>query len=158
MFPLPSFLYNKISLRLQLISSQLGVGLLQVYGMSAYREGNVIDLGFTQLQVVGACSGLMYLISLIILSILIAYFYKERLWKRAVIIISSIPVSIIMNSFRIAMTGILYEVWGAKVAEGFFHGFSGWLIFLVAIGIMLGEMWILNRIGPKRIEVEGIIE
>jgi exosortase D (VPLPA-CTERM-specific) len=63
-----------------------------------------------------------------------------------------------MNSFRIAMTGILYEVWGAKVAEGFFHGFSGWLIFLVAIGIMLGEMWILNRIGPKRIEVKGRIE
>ncbi len=152
MFPLPGFLYNKISLRLQLISSKLGVGILQLYGMSAYREGNVIDLGFTQLQVVEACSGLRYLISLVILSILLAYFFKERLWKRGIIVISSIPISIMMNSLRIALTGILYEVWGAKVAEGFFHGFSGWLIFLGALSIMLVEIWILKKMGNRKLE------
>lgn len=148
MFPLPNFLYKKISLNLQLISTKLGVALVQIYGMSAYRDGNVIDLGFTQLQVVEACSGLRYLISLVILSILLAYFFKDSLWKRAIIVISSIPVSIINNSLRIALTAILYEVWGAKVAEGFFHGFSGWLIFLVALGIMLIEMWLLGKIAP----------
>jgi exosortase D (VPLPA-CTERM-specific) len=148
MFPLPNFLYNKISVKLQLISSKLGVGLLHLYGMTAYREGNVIDLGFTQLQVVEACSGLRYLISLVILSILLAYFFKDRFWKRAILIISSIPISIIMNSLRIAVTGVLYEVWGAKVAEGFFHGFSGWLIFLGAFAIMLSELWILRRMLP----------
>ena len=148
MFPLPDFLYKKISLNLQLISTKLGVALVQIYGMSAYREGNIIDLGFTQLQVVEACSGLRYLISLVILSILLAYFFKGSLWKRAIIVVSSIPTSIMMNSLRIALTGILYEVWGAKVAEGFFHGFSGWLIFLVALGIMLAEMWLLGKIAP----------
>jgi exosortase len=75
MFPLPNFIYTKVFLNLKLISSKLGVNLLHLYGMSAHREGNIIDLGFTQLQVEEACSGLRYLISLIILSILLAYFF-----------------------------------------------------------------------------------
>jgi exosortase D (VPLPA-CTERM-specific) len=123
--------------------------------MSAYREGNVIDIGFTQLQVVEACSGLRYVISLIILSILIAYFFKDRLWKRAIIVVSSIPISIIMNSLRIAITAILYEIWGAKVAEGFFHGFSGWLIFIIALGVMLVEVWVLRKIERREKREDG---
>jgi len=146
MFPLPHFLYKNVTFSLQLISTKLGVGLLHLYGMSAYREGNIIDVGFTQLQVVEACSGLRYVFPLLILSILIAYFYKDRLWKSLIIILSSIPISIIMNSLRIAITGILYELWGARVAEGFFHGFSGWLIFIGALAIMLAEIWILKKI------------
>jgi exosortase D (VPLPA-CTERM-specific) len=149
MFPLPNFIYTKVSLNLKLISSKLGVSLLHVYGMSAHREGNIIDLGFTQLQVVEACSGLRYLISLIILSILLAYFFKGFLWEKAIIVISSVPLSIITNSLRIALTGILYEVWGASVAEGFFHGFSGWFIFIFSLGILLIEMWVLRKIAPN---------
>ncbi len=149
MFPFPNFLHNKISVNLKLISSQLGVAMMQLYGMSAYREGNVIDLGFTQLQVVDACSGLRYLFPLIVLGILLAYFFKAAFWKRVVVVISTIPLSIISNSLRIALTGILYEAWGAKVAEGFFHGFSGWFIFMFSLGVLLLEMWILKRVGVK---------
>ncbi len=123
--------------------------MMQLYGMSAYREGNVIDLGFTQLQVVDACSGLRYLFPLIVLGILLAYFFKAAFWKRAIVVISTIPLSIITNSLRIALTGILYEAWGAKVAEGFFHGFSGWFIFMFSLGVLLLEMWILKRVGVK---------
>jgi len=148
MFPLPSFLYNKLTLNLKLISSQLGVAMMQIYGMSAYRDGNVIDIGFTQLQVVDACSGLRFLIPLLVLSILLAYFFRAALWKRAILVISSVPLSIITNSLRIAITGILYEVAGAKVAEGFFHGFSGWFIFMFSLGVLLLEMWVLQRIPP----------
>jgi len=133
-----------------LISSQLGVAMMQLYGMSAYREGNVIDLGFTQLQVVDACSGLRYVFPLIVLGILLAYFFKAAFWKRAIVVISTIPLSIITNSLRIALTGILYEVWGAKVAEGFFHGFSGWFIFMFSLGVLLLEMWILKKIFPEK--------
>lgn len=155
MFPFPNFIYTKITLNLQLISSKLGVKLLQLYGMSAYREGNVIDIGFTQLQVVEACSGLRYLIPLVILSVLIAYFFKRGLWKRVIIVLSSIPISIITNSLRIAVTGILYEVWGARVAEAFFHGFSGWLIFVIALGVMLAEVWVLRKIEGREKREEG---
>jgi len=154
MFPFPNFLHNKISVNLKLISSQLGVAMMQLYGMSAYREGNVIDLGFTQLQVVDACNGLRYLFPLIILGILLAYFFRAAFWKKAILVISTLPLSIITNSLRIALTGILYEVWGTKVAEGFFHGFSGWFIFMFSLGVLLLEMWILKKVQGSRFKVQ----
>jgi len=149
-FPFPSFITSKITLTLRLISSKLGVWMLQLYGMSAHREGNVIDIGFTQLQVVDACSGLRYVIPLMVLSLLLAYWFKAHFWKRAVLFLSSIPLAIVINSFRIAVTGILYSTMGAKVAEGFFHGFSGWLIFIFAIPILLLGMWILSKLPPRK--------
>ena len=164
MFPLPSFFNNKLTLHLKLISSQLGVAMMQLFGMSAYRDGNIIDLGFTQLQVVDACSGLRFLIPLLILSILLAYFFRATLWKKAIIVLSSVPLSIVTNSLRIAITGLLYEAWGAKVAEGFFHGFSGWFIFMFSLAVLLFEMWILGKIPrlvnrgsmDQRIDPEGL--
>ncbi len=156
MFPFPHFVSDRISLYLKLISSQLGVWMLHLYGMSAYREGNVIDLGFTQLQVVDACSGLRYLFPLMILSLILAYWLKARFWKKAVLFLSSIPIAIFVNSFRIALTGVLYSFWGPAVAEGFFHGFSGWLIFLFTTAILLAEMWVLKKIGKEK-EVGSVI-
>lgn len=144
MYPPPFFLHNKITFNLKLISSELGVWMLHLYGMSAYREGNVIDLGFTQLQVVDACSGLRYLFPLAILAILMAYFYKASLWKRIALVLSTVPLTLLTNSFRIALTGILYQFWGPVVAEGFFHSFSGWFIFMFGLILLLVEMWMFN--------------
>lgn len=151
MFPLPNFLNVKLTFQLRLMSSKLAVLMMQAYGMSAFREGNVIDLGFTKLQVVDACSGLRYLFPMIILSILIAYFYKSRLWKKIILIFSSIPLTIITNALRIALTGILSKHFGSKVVEGFFHDFEGWLIFMVTLGVLLGEMWVMNRLFPETV-------
>jgi exosortase D (VPLPA-CTERM-specific) len=148
MFPFPNFINSKILLKLKLISSQLGVKMLHLYGMSAYREGNIIDLGFTQLQVVDACSGLRYLFPLLVMGILLAYFYRAAMWKRLVLVFSTIPLTILTNSLRIALTGIIYAHWGAAAAEGFFHGFSGWLIFMVSLVVLLAEIWVLRRIAP----------
>lgn len=150
MFPLPSIVNSRILTYLKLVSSKLGVMLLHFYGMSAYREGNVIDLGFTQLQVVDACGGLRYIIPLMILSLLMAYWLRDRLVKKAVLFLSAIPIAIIINSMRIAMTGILYDLLGASAAEGFFHGFSGWLIFVIGVLILVLEMWFLRKLAPKR--------
>jgi exosortase D (VPLPA-CTERM-specific) len=84
-----------------------------------------------------------------VLALLLAYFFKGHVWKKAIIFVSAIPLSIITNSLRIAVTGILYESWGPAVAEGFFHGFSGWFIFMFSLAVLLLEMWILNFIGPR---------
>lgn len=149
MFPLPSFLHNRISLKLKLLSSQLGVEIMQMLGMSAYREGNVIDLGFTQLQVVDACSGLRYLFPVIVIGLILAWFFRAPFWKRVLLVLSTIPLIVITNSIRIASTGILYEPFGPKVAEGFFHDFSGWLIFMVTLIILLLEMWLLGKLPGK---------
>jgi len=148
MFPFPNFINTRITFQLRLISSKLGVWMLQLYGMSAYREGNVIDLGFTQLQVVDACSGLRYVMPLLVLSLLLAYWFRAHWCKKIVLFLSAIPLAIFVNSFRIAATGVLYSMFGAQVAEGFFHGFSGWLIFMFAIPFLLLEMWGLRRIPP----------
>jgi exosortase D (VPLPA-CTERM-specific) len=157
MFPLPYFFYNKISVKLQLISSRLGVSLMQLLAMPAYREGNVIDLGFTQLQVVEACSGLRSLISLIVLGLLMAYFFRASLWKRVFLVISTVPLSILANSARIALTGVLYKIWGGEVAEGFFHGFSGLVVFIFAFMILLLEMWVLRRVrAPVCLRTTGL--
>lgn len=149
LFPFPNLIHNQFSLQLRLISSRIGVGILQLYGLPAYREGNIIDLGFVELQIVDACNGLRYLFPLLILSLLVAYFSKTAYWKRILIVLSTIPLSIITNSMRIALTGIIYKHWGAEFAEGFFHGFSGWLIFIVCLIILMAEVWILKKI-PSR--------
>ena len=149
MFPPPNLLYANLSLRLKLVSSWLGVEMIQLFGLSAHREGNIIDLGFTQLEVVDACSGLRYLFPLFALSILLAYHYRTAFWKRAVLVVSSIPVTIFTNALRVASVGILYQFFGSKVAEGFFHDFSGWLIFMASLAFLLLEMWALSRLFPE---------
>jgi EpsI family protein len=158
MFPPPQFIHNRLTLKLKLISSQLGVEMIQAYGLSAYREGNIIDLGFTQLQVVDACSGLRYLFPLTVMAILLAYFVKMAFWKKLVLVISVVPLTIATNAIRIAMTGIFFEIWGAKVAEGFFHGFSGWFIFITAFTVLLLEMWVLKKNGRSEQTKTDLLE
>jgi exosortase D (VPLPA-CTERM-specific) len=152
MFPPPYFINIRLMLTLRLISSKLGVFLIQLYGLPVTREGNIIDLGFAQLQVVEACSGLNSLISLLVLSLLLAYFFKAHLWKRCVVVLSSIPLAIFTNSLRIAVTAILFRHFGSEVAQGFFHGFSGLLIFLLCVPLLVIEIKILAKLPPvKRI-------
>lgn len=151
--PLPVFLQYELSSKLQLWSSALGVGFLHVIGVTAYREGNVIDLGPTQLQVVEACSGLRYLFPLMALTLLMAYLYRESFWKRAVLVLSSIPISILLNGFRIGVIGILVGFYGQAAAEGFTHFFEGWIFFVASLAVLCGEMWVLARVGsagPRR--------
>lgn len=155
MVPPPNMLYGPLTFRLKLISSQMGVKLMQLYGLSAFREGNVIDLGFTQLQVVDACSGLRYFFPLIVMAMLLAHYHRGPFWQKLVVVLSAIPVSIVANSLRIASVGVLYPIWGAAVAEGFFHDFSGWFIFMVSLAILGGEMWVLRKFGRQESEVRS---
>lgn len=150
MFPLPSFLNIKITFGLKLISTKIGVIIMRAWGMSAYQDGNIIDLGFTQLQVVDACSGLRYLFPLIVLGILMAYFFRSSWWKKVIVVLSTIPITIFTNSLRIALTGILSERFGSKAVEGFFHDFEGWLIFMVAFTFLALEMFILAKLFPEK--------
>jgi len=148
MFPLPNYLNNMVTLKLKLVSSMLGVWVMRLYGLSAFREGNVIDLGFTRLQVVDACSGLRYFIPLLVLALLIVNYYRAPLWKRALFVLSAVPVSVLTNGLRIASVGILYQYFGPVVAEGFFHDFSGWFIFMFSLGLLLLELKLWKRLLP----------
>jgi len=150
MIPLPQFFYNNLSSKLQLLSSQLGVDFMRLFNVSVYLQGNVIDLGVFKLQVVDACSGLRYLFPLMSLAFIAAYMFKGHFWKRLIIFLSSIPITVLMNSFRVGMIGILVNYWGIGQAEGFRHYFEGWVIFMVCIAILVGEMWALSKFGRDR--------
>jgi exosortase D (VPLPA-CTERM-specific) len=137
MIPLPTLLQTRIGVPLKLLSTGLGVGLLRVAGVSVFVEGNIIDLGVTQLQVVDACSGLRYILPLLALGVIFGHFFEKSLWKRVILAVSTIPIAILANGIRIGITGFIAQNYGPESAEGFFHGFSGWLIFVFALSLMV---------------------
>ncbi len=150
MNPLPTFLYNNLSSQLQLISSQIGVAVIRLFGISVHLEGNVIDLGSYKLQVVEACSGLRYLFPLLTLGVVVACFLKCKAWVRWVVVLSTIPITIGMNSFRIGVIGVLVDRFGIEQAEGFLHDFEGWIIFMACFVLLIAETWLLLRISGDR--------
>ncbi|THI88245.1 MAG: VPLPA-CTERM-specific exosortase XrtD [Nitrospira sp. CG24A] len=147
MIPPPHMLQQSLSSSLQLISSALGVGCLQLVGITAFREGNVIDLGPMQLQVVEACSGLRYLFPLMALTLLCAYLFQDRVWKRVVLVASAIPLAVLLNGLRIGLIGVLVEYFGNGAAEGFMHAFEGWFLFVLSLSLLGLELWLLRKIG-----------
>lgn len=148
--PLPYFLEASLSANLQLLSSKMGVYFIRWCQIPVYLEGNIIDLGSYKLQVVEACSGLRYLFPLMSLGFICAYLYDTTFWKRALVVLSTIPITLFMNSFRIAMIGVLVDNWGTAMAEGFLHDFEGWVVFMACLGILIVEMLVLARIGEDR--------
>ncbi|MCG8672704.1 MAG: VPLPA-CTERM-specific exosortase XrtD [Pseudomonadales bacterium] len=151
MIPLPNFIYHNLSSQLQLLSSQIGVQIINLFEIPVYLEGNVIDLGQMQLQVVEACSGLRYLFPLMTLGFILGYMFSGPLLFRAFIFLSSIPITILMNSFRIGLIGVTVEYWGKQAAEGILHDFEGWAVFMSSLAILVLEIWLIARLmGDKR--------
>jgi exosortase D (VPLPA-CTERM-specific) len=144
--PLPYFIESVLTWRLQLISSGLGVAVIRLFQIPVYLEGNIIDLGYYKLQVVEACSGLRYLYPLLSLGFLAAYFFHAPFWQRAIVFLSAVPITILMNSLRIGLVGVLVNHWGTQAAEGLLHFFEGWTIFIASAGLLLGEMVLLARL------------
>jgi exosortase len=135
--PLPAIIFNKITFPLQMLASQAGEFGIASMNIPVLREGNIIVLAHTKLEVVEACSGIRSLVSLLTLGIVYAYFIDDRAWVRWVIALSAIPVAIVSNAMRITGTGIAAHYYGPEAAEGFFHSFSGWAVFVVAFLAML---------------------
>jgi len=149
MVPLPPVLSEQLSAQLQLLSSQLGVLVIRAAGISVFLEGNVIDLGSFQLEVAEACSGLRYLFPLMTLAFMIAYAFGGPLWKRALVFLCSVPITVLMNSLRIGVIGITVDHWGTKMAEGVLHDFEGWAVFMASAVIVLWVARGLSRFGQR---------
>jgi exosortase D (VPLPA-CTERM-specific) len=155
MIPLPNFLYFNLSSQLQLISSEIGVAVIRLFGISVHLEGNVIDLGPMQLQVAEACSGMRYLFPLMSFGFLIAYLYRGPFWQRALIFLTTVPITIFMNSFRIGVIGVTVDRWGKSMAEGFLHDFEGWVVFMGCLAILFLEISIfhlMSRDGKRALD------
>lgn len=149
MVPLPMYLTGMLTLDLQLISSIIGVWIIRAFGISVFLEGNVVDLGTMQLEVAEACSGLRYLLPLMVLALMVAYLYRGESWKRMLIFLVSIPITVLMNSIRIGFIGITVEYWGRRMAEGVLHDFEGWLVFMFSVAAVLLVAFALTKVGRR---------
>jgi exosortase len=136
MIPIPNLILQQVTFPLQLRAARLATGLLELVGVPVLRQGNVIVLASMPLDVAEACSGIRSLLTLLTLAIIYGYLTETRKWVRVVLAVAAVPIAVAANSFRIFGTGLLVQYWDPDKAEGFFHAFSGWLIFVVAL-IML---------------------
>jgi exosortase len=144
MIPLPEIVYNRITFPLQLLASQAADHALSILDIPVLREGNILELTEQKLSVVEACSGIRSLLSLTFLSLVYGYFFEKRMWVRVALFLSTIPIAITANASRVTFTGVLTQ-YKPELAEGFFHTASGWVIFMVALSILIVFHQVLIR-------------
>ncbi|HKG47092.1 MAG TPA: exosortase [Pyrinomonadaceae bacterium] len=170
--PIPAIVFNKIAFPLQLFASRCAVWSMSALGIPVLRQGNIIELkplnsfDTKKLEVVEACSGIRSLMTLLTLAVVFAYFTHAPgdndsgsgkrfgwlksywFWRALIIVASAIPIAILTNAFRVSGTGVLAHYYGTAIADGFFHSFSGWAIYIVAFILLFGIGMILDRFRP----------
>jgi exosortase len=146
MVPLPAIILNTITFPLQLLAAKLSTASLQIIGLPVFREGNIIFLPHTTLEIVEACSGIRSLVSLLALAVVFAYMTQRHPGKRWALAVSAVPIALVANAFRVWGTGVLAFLYGTQVAEGFYHTFAGWLVFVVAFVLLLSEGCLLSLV------------
>jgi exosortase len=171
--PIPAIIFNKIAFPLQLFASRCAVWSMSMLGIPVLRQGNIIELkplnsfDTKKLEVVEACSGIRSLMTLLTLAVVFAYFTHPSgdeppsgkrfgwlksygFWRATIIIGSAIPIAILTNAFRVSGTGVLAHYYGTSVADGFFHSFSGWAVYIAAFILLFGIGMILDRFRPAQ--------
>ena len=170
--PIPALVFNRIAFPLQLFASRCAVWSMSVLGIPVLREGNIIELKplnsieTRKLEVVEACSGIRSLMTLMTLAVVFAYFTRPRsddgngpkgrfsflrsygFWRSAILVGSAVPIAILTNAARVSGTGVLSHYYGTQVADGFFHSFSGWAVYIAAFLLLFAVGWVLDRFKP----------
>jgi exosortase len=156
MVPLPQSLVNVIAFPLQLIAADMAVQALHLLQVPALREGNIIHLPGTQLFVAEACSGLRSLMALGTLGVVFAYFFRKNWAERAILVASTIPIAVVVNAFRVGLTGVLTYTWGPEMAEGVIHQTEGFFTFGLALALLFVEAWLLSKLWPRSLRREKV--
>ncbi|HYJ45590.1 MAG TPA: archaeosortase/exosortase family protein, partial [Pyrinomonadaceae bacterium] len=173
--PIPAIIFNKVAFPLQLFASRCAVWVMRLFDIPVLRQGNVIELmpkgarAPKRLEVVEACSGIRSLMTLLTLAVVFAYFTRPRdgggddgrsggllsriksygFWRSIILVASAIPIAILTNAMRVSGTGVLAHYYGTEVADGFFHSFSGWVVYIVAFLLLFAVGWLLDRVGGR---------
>ena len=146
MVPLPTLVLSEVTFPLQFFASKLASSLLALVGVPVLREGNIIQLPTMSLEVVEACSGIRSLVSLVTLAVIYGYLMESGRAFRVILALAAVPIAIAANSLRVMGTGLLGLYWGPEKAEGFFHTFSGWVIFILALGMLFALHRVLRML------------
>ncbi len=180
--PIPAIIFNKIAFPLQLFASQCAVWSMRLFDIPVLRQGNIIELlplnalETKKLEVVEACSGIRSLMTLVTLSVVFAYFTHPRpekptradndqglmrvlrsygFWRSSAIVLAAVPIAILTNALRVSGTGILAHYYGTEVADGFFHSFSGWVVYILAFLMLFAVGWLLDRFRPEEADLDS---
>lgn len=146
MIPIPAMIYGQLTGKFQLLASSIAAGLLNAVGIPVLREGNLLELSNgMKLNVAEACSGIRSLLSLSFLSLVYGYVFDRKTWMRIVLLIGALPIAIAANAFRVTLTGAIAD-YKPEYAEGAFHTFEGWVLFLVALMLLVGFHRLVNAI------------
>ena len=162
--PIPQIIFNRIAFPLQLFASRCAVAAMAFFSIPVLRQGNVIELmplGASEpkkLAVVEACSGIRSLMTLVTLALVYAYFTRPAAGKSGryaivrgvILMLAAVPIAILTNALRVSGTGVLAHYYGTRVADGFFHSFSGWVIYIVAALMLFGSGWAIDRLARFR--------
>jgi exosortase len=171
--PIPAIIFNQIAFPLQLFASRCAVWAMRAFDIPVLRQGNVIELmplnslTTKKLEVVEACSGIRSLMTLLTLAVVFAYFTHPRspgdegggltaklkrygTWRSLILVLSAVPIAIITNAGRVSGTGILARYYGTEIADGFFHEFSGWVVYIAAFLLLFALGWVLDKFGARR--------
>lgn len=149
MCPLPSVIYDPVSAKLRLLASVMATVLLQILGVAAARSGNIIHLAKTTLAVEDACSGIRSLFGITATATAFAWMIPGGTLRKGVLIVSAVPIAVAANILRVTGTGLLYQYAGSTYAEGFYHSLEGWVFYVVALGALFGEFFLLNAVFPS---------
>ena len=155
MIPIPAIIFNHLTFPLQLQASWFASTVLELVGVPVLREGNIIQLASTSLEVAEACSGIRSLLSLVTLAIIYGYFLETRAYRRILFGVAAVPIAVLANGFRVVGTGLLAYYWSPERAEGFFHTFSGWLIFVLAMLMLFSLDHVLKLVDRWRGKPQG---
>jgi exosortase len=145
MIPIPAIIWNRIAFPMQLFASSLTEDVVQLIGIPILREGNVLHLAQTSLEVVDACSGLRSLVNILGLAVGLGFLMNKESWKRWALFLAAFPIAVIVNIIRLSATAVLASRYGGDVAKGFLHDFSGWLVFVAGVALLIGVQGVLNK-------------
>lgn len=152
MIPIPVIIYNHIAFPLQLFASRVAGISLEFLHVPVLQEGNILQLPAMTLEVAEACSGIRSLLSLVTLAIIYGYFLESKTFRRILLVLAAIPIAIAANGLRLVVTGLLVHYWGPAEAQGFFHLFEGWVVFVVSLVMLFGVHALMrwgSRLKPK---------
>jgi exosortase len=148
--PFPAIVFNQITFPLQLFASRIASEILPVLGVPVLLDGNVIRLPVMPLEVAEACSGIRSLMSLFTLAVFYGYFLERTTTRRVILALASIPIAVTANVFRIVGTGLCVQYWDPEKALGFFHEFSGWVIFVISLACLYLVHRAMRLISPVK--------